>query len=66
MKSTAVLLTLTLLTSGCGIAVDGACPPLAAPPVAAVDALQSARDPSVDAWVVMLDRHYQKLEACRG
>lgn len=66
MRLTALFLILMALTSACGtVAVDGACPPLADPPVAALDALQSAHDPSVDAWVVMLDRHYLKLEACR-
>jgi hypothetical protein len=34
--------------------------------VAAVDALQAARDAAVDAWSVELDKHYQKLAACHG
>lgn len=67
MRLIALFLTLMALTSACGtVAVDGACPPLAAPPVAALDTLQSAHDPAIDAWVVALDRHYLKLEACRG
>jgi len=39
---------------------------LAAPPPAAVDALQGAQNSSVDAWVVALDRHYDKLAVCAG
>lgn len=69
MQSTVRFLMLTGLigTSGCGVVrIDGACPVLAAPPVEAVDALESARDPAVDAWVIALDRHYQKLDACAG
>jgi hypothetical protein len=31
-----------------------------------VDALQAAADGAVDAWVVALDRHYQKLAVCSG
>jgi len=46
--------------------VVGSCPPLAPPPIAAVDALQNAKSNAVDAWVVDLDRHYQKLAACVG
>jgi hypothetical protein len=34
--------------------------------VAALDAMQAAGDGSVDAWVDTLDRHYQKLDVCRG
>jgi len=39
---------------------------LAAPPKAAVAALRAAKNGAVDAWVVDLDRHYQKLDACAG
>src|SRR5690606_26349298 len=46
--------------------VAGSCPALPPPPAAAVDALQSANDSAVDAWAVALDRHYDKLDACRG
>ena len=54
--------------SGCATVpkVAGSCPPLPLPPVAAVDALQAAQDSAVDAWVVALDRHYLKLDACAG
>jgi hypothetical protein len=31
-----------------------------------VDALHAAGDSAVDAWAVDLDRHYLKLDACRG
>ena len=54
-----------VLMIGCAsgrIAVS--CPMLAAPPASAVDALQSAGDSAVDAWVIALDRHYTKLDAC--
>ncbi len=61
------LLILAGLMTGCATGrVVGSCPPLAPPPLAAVDALQAAGDSSVDAWAVELDRHYQKLDACRG
>lgn len=46
--------------------VVGSCPPLSPPPAKAVDALQAAHDSAVDAWVVDLDRHYQKLAICAG
>jgi hypothetical protein len=60
-----ILLALMTVFGGCqAIAVDGPCPPLASPPVAAVDALQGANDPAVDAWAVALERHYAKLKAC--
>ncbi len=61
------LLTLTALMTGCASSrIAGSCPPLAPPPLAAVDALQAAGDSAVDAWAVELDRHYQKLAACRS
>jgi hypothetical protein len=70
MKSMTRLFGLMMLMTGFAgcqsLAVDGACPTLAPPPVQAVDALQNANDPSVDAWVVLLDRHYQKLKVCQG
>jgi hypothetical protein len=34
--------------------------------VEAVDALQRAGSSNVDAWVIDLDRHYRKLDVCRG
>lgn len=64
--STLGLLILAGLMSGCATGrVVGSCPVLAPPPAAAVDALQAAGDSSVDAWADQLDRHYQKLDACR-
>lgn len=65
MKSTALLLILALPMTGCATVPISSCPPLSQPPVAAVDALQAAGNSAVDAWVVDLDRHYQKLEICR-
>lgn len=65
--STLGLLTLAGLMTGCATArVVGSCPVLPPAPAAAVDALQAAGDSSVDAWADQLDRHYQKLDACRG
>lgn len=46
--------------------VAGSCPALPPPPAVAIDALQAAGDSAVDAWVDILDRHYDKLDACRG
>lgn len=54
------------LTACQTIKVSGKCPPLAAPPKAAVAALRQVKTASVDAWVIELDRHYQKLEVCLG
>lgn len=59
-----ILLALMIACAACqttGIS----CPTLAPPPDAAVDALQAAGDNAVDAWAGDLDRHYQKLAACR-
>jgi len=64
MKSTASLLILLALTSACAPVRTNDCPPLSPAPEAALDVLQSAHDTTVDAWVVDLDRHYQKLDAC--
>jgi hypothetical protein len=69
MKSTARLLMLTLpmiALGGCVTNVVGSCPGLSAPPKEAVAALRASGSTQVDAWVVDLDRHYQKLDACAG
>lgn len=64
--STLGLLILVGLMTGCASGrVVASCPALSPPPSTAIDALQSAGDGAVDAWVVDLDRHYQKLDACR-
>lgn len=61
------LLILAGLMTGCASGrVVGSCPALSAPPLAAVNALEAADDRAVDAWVVDLDRHYQKLDVCRS
>ena len=68
MKSTLARLILmgpTIVFAGCQ-SVVGSCPQLSAPPAAAIDALQGAHNGAVDAWVVDLDRHYQKLAVCKG
>ena len=65
--STLGLLILAGLMSACASGrVASSCPVLAPAPVAAVDALQAADNSAVDAWAVELDRHYQKLDACRA
>ena len=68
MKSTVRLLILLAAVTALGgcqtTRVAGSCPALPPPPVRAVDALQAAADSAVDAWVVALDRHYQKLDVC--
>lgn len=65
--STLGLLILAGLMTGCATGrVVGSCPVLRPPPTAALDTLQSAGDDAIDAWVDDLDRHYQKLDACRG
>lgn len=68
MKSTLVrLIPLApmIAFAGCQTIV-GSCPQMSAPPAAAIDALQDAHNGAVDAWVVDLDRHYQKLAVCKG
>ena len=68
MKSTLVrLIPLAPMIAFAGCqTVIGSCPQLSAPPAAAIDALQGAGNSSVDAWIVDLDRHYQKLAVCKG
>ena len=70
MKSIAKLLILIGLMTACAACQTtsgvGSCPSLSPPPKAAVDALQRAGDAAIDAWAVDLDRHYQKLDACRA
>lgn len=73
---TLIALILTPALTGCASWIRGAggspivitrCPPLSAPPAGAIDALQAKvdTDAAVAAWVVDLDRHYQKLETCK-
>lgn len=59
---TALFLTLTSCTSTSQ--VKYLCPPLAPPTEQVVTALEEAgrKDPSSSAWVVELDRHYQKCD----
>lgn len=64
MKLIATAVLLPMLMGGCANGVASDCPALAAPPVAALDALQMAHSPEIDAWVVELDRGYRKLDAC--
>lgn len=61
------LLSLVIALASCSPTVKYLCPPLAPPPSSTIDALETAgkKDPSSAAWVVSLDRHYQKLDACK-
>lgn len=62
------LATSMLLLAGCEtVHVKADCLNLPDPPPAIVDALEAAgrEDPSAAAWVIDLDRHYQKQDACR-
>lgn len=60
---------LMLLLTGCTgeTIIKVVCPPLSPPPDAAIDALAAAAktNATVGAWIVDLDRHYQKLDACK-
>lgn len=58
----------TLLLVACATAPVVKCPGLPDPPPAIVDALEQAgrSNPSAAAWVIGLDRHYQKLDECKG
>lgn len=69
MRLTASVLTLTLLLAGCVTVPTKAVvcgPRLPDPPASIVDGLEaSARaDPSAAAWVIGLDKHYRKQDAC--
>lgn len=64
---TILAVCLVLLTlAGCTQTTKYVCPPLSPPPNSIVDALETTgrKDPSAAAWVIDLDRHYQKLDAC--
>lgn len=64
MKLIATAVLLPMLMSGCVSGGVGDCPALAAPPVAALDVLQAANSPEIDAWVLDLDGQYRKLDVC--
>src|SRR5690625_4706971 len=67
MRLLAGLWILAVLMSGCSIVrVTSDCPDLPPPPVAAIEALQSTDDPTVDNWAVALERHHQMLDVCLG
>ena len=56
-----------LLLTGCGTVAGVKCPKLAAPPASVVDALEGAarKDGAAAAYVIDLNKHYDKLEVCR-
>lgn len=62
----AVAIVMSLALVGCTTtpSIKFLCPPLAPPTDQAVTALETAgkADPSTAAWVVELDRHYQKCD----
>lgn len=67
IKLTLALLLLTPLMTSCGsvpLRLANNCPRLDPPPAAAVNALQKAHDPRVDAWAVKLEKHLEKLDNC--
>ncbi len=59
-----------VLLASCATApsVKAVCPPLAPPTETIVDSLEAAgrKDPSSAAWVIGLERHYEKLDTCTG
>lgn len=66
MRSIVSLSILALLLTACGAGPSAkVCPILPDPSPAAIDALEAAgrQDPSTAAWVVALDRFYQKQDA---
>lgn len=82
MRSIAALLILTVPLSGCDAfdvlktllggpgrvttVIVTECPPLAAPPAAVTDALETTlADPEARVWIDELGKHYDKLEACK-
>lgn len=68
-KSTVPLLILTALLAGCGtVPQGGTSPVLSNPPPGVVDALEKAGrdDPNAAAWVVDLDKFYQKQDKVTG
>lgn len=62
-----LLIVLVGLTSCSPTTVQFRCPPLAPPPSSTIDALetQARKDPNTASWVIDLDKHYQKLDACK-
>lgn len=56
---------LVAMMTSCNTTVQYQCPPLAPPPMKVVTSLQTAgkSDPSSAAWVVGLEKHYEKCEA---
>ena len=61
---------LVLSLSACTTAptIKFKCPPLSPAPSSVVDGLEVAarKDPSAAAWVIDLDRHYQKCDIING
>lgn len=45
--------------------ISGNCPGLSNPPASVVELARDANDAHVDAWFAELDKHYEKLKACR-
>lgn len=67
--STVKVLTLTLLLTACASAQPSrVAPTLSDPPAGAIEALAAASrtDPSVGAWIVDLDKFYQKQDVVKN
>lgn len=60
----AVLFLFGFIMVACSPTIKYVCPSLSPAPLSAVDALEQVgrKDPSAAAWVIDLDRHYQKCD----
>lgn len=67
LSKLAMLVLLCVVLASCSPTVKYLCPPLSPPPSSVIDALETTgrKDPSAATWTIDLDRHYQKLDACR-
>lgn len=61
----AMLFMFMMMLSGCSTTVLYKCPPLAPPTPLVVTSLETAgrQDPSSGAWVIGLEKHYEKCDA---
>lgn len=60
----AILFLSGFMLQACSPTIRYVCPPLSPAPNIVVDALEATgrKDPSAAAWVIDLDRHYQKCD----
>lgn len=61
------VLGIALLSSCTTVTTKYVCPSLSPVPNSTLDVLESQgrKDPNTAAWVVDLDKHYQKLDVCK-